>query len=160
MQNLLESMKSVIVLDENERVSFTLESIHDHTAPDEILSYALHTRYGAFNDYGYEFAIKAMDAIDIAINEATKDEDGNIRTEDLVDKVTETADQDVDIYTSDLLKWLASSIDNTSYVQEVLDSTDVRDFMKVLACAQYYARNEMYQQVLYGMTSLLAGDNA
>jgi hypothetical protein len=76
--------------------------------------------------------------------------------DDLQDVAHEIVDGYVDIYTYDLLQWLASDVNNVEYLaQAAQDGWTVDDgTWQLLARAQYYAINEVMQCVI----SLLNND--
>lgn len=85
------------------------------------------------DDWKYEFILSALHII------ADSDEDNY--SESLADSI--------DVYTSELTKWLASHIDRVNYVNEslqVMDKPD--DLITLVSNAQYLEREEVFYSVL------------
>jgi hypothetical protein len=63
--------------------------------------------------------------------------------DDLLDNI------EADIYTADLISWLAESLEHTYYVDDILKSyPDMGDIAKVLTYAQYDAKKEVFMAVV------------
>jgi hypothetical protein len=89
------------------------------------------------DDWRYEFIVEALDAIE---NASDRDLDnGDVRLE-------------ADIYTHDLLTWLASRIDRTSYCDDAMNEGLVSinaDMVARISAGQYTEKNEVFALV-YG----------
>lgn len=68
--------------------------------------------------------------------------------EKLEDVRNEVVDSMVDIYTHDLIKWLASDINNVYYLTQAIDEFECRDGFKALSMAQYLAIDEVMGYVI------------
>lgn len=60
----------------------------------------------------------------------------------------EIVDAYVDIYTHDLIKWLASDINNVYYMTQAIEEFGVTDGFQVLSTAQYIAIDEVMSNVI------------
>ena len=65
----------------------------------------------------------------------------------------EYIDGEVDIYTSELLKWLSSNINNVNYLTEVLEEYGTKDGFQLLTMAQYKAIEEVISEVLNALNN-------
>jgi len=68
----------------------------------------------------------------------------SIMSEDLEDISHELVDGQVDVYTSDLTKWLNSRDDRVYYLTEAIEEYDLKDGFKALMTAQYMEIEEIF----------------
>jgi len=64
------------------------------------------------------------------------------------DALLDTIDREVDIYTSNLTKWLNQSPSHVYYLTEALEENGIKDGFQLLALAQYRAIEEIWRGVL------------
>lgn len=99
-------------------------------------------------DSVYAFTIQAIDNII----------DNHIDDIDDCD-VMKWADNDIDVYTSDLTGWLNRSDSNVYYLSEALEEYGETDGFKALQIAQMKAREEIYQMVLEVLSDFIDTDS-
>lgn len=69
--------------------------------------------------------------------------------DDVEENRGEIVDSLVDVYTSDLTAWLASNINNVSYIDEAKDNLgEAENGIATLSQAQYMAIDEIYSEVV------------
>jgi len=95
------------------------------------------------------------DALEDIVNNSS--EDTNI--EELRDNVFEWADNDTDVYTSDLTEWLNRSEYNVYYLTDAMDEGASRDGFNLLQIAQLRAREEIYNAVIDALESLMDSED-
>jgi hypothetical protein len=147
-QYYADFLKSIDVNDGSTRIVLKTDINDTENAPQELQD-AIRAAHGDKmpNDFIYAtFADLLQRVTDYDVD----------TVDDLQEYVHEIVDGYVDIYTHDLLQWLASDVDNLEYLaQAAQDGWTVDDgTWQLLARAQYYAIEEVMQHVL----SLLEND--
>lgn len=153
LQKVAEYAKTLFVHHEkteerNAFYSFKSEVIGAHDPVEEALSDSMHSlaRY-LDEDSVYEFTVETIDHV---INgDLSDDED-----------ISELADSDTDIYTSDLTEWLGRSDWNVGYLTEALEEYGETDGFKALQMAQYKAREEVYSEIFNTLSGLVDEDES
>ncbi len=116
-----------------------------------VLSDGMH-RIDMDDDSVYEFTVEALDSIIDNSDESTE-------LDELRDEIVELADEETDVYTSDLTEWLNRSNKNVYYLTEVLEEywskEDSLDGFELLGIAQFKARQEVYEMVLDTIEDLM-----
>jgi len=95
-----------------------------------------------FNNYTYEW-LKSFLTNVIELLEDRDFENFNELEEAINEKMTEWADTETDIYTSDLTEWLNESENNVYYLGEAIEE-GAEDGFKALSMAQYKAIEELF----------------
>lgn len=119
--------------------SFTREAIKENSPLYSRLSDIIHDSKTG-EDYAYNWVVRALETIDEMIDEEEKDPD---TLADL--DFSEAVDGEVDVYTSELMRWLSSSVANIYFLDEVAKEYGATE--NVLGIAQYKAIEEIFYAV-------------
>lgn len=91
------------------------------------------------DDYKYQFIHEALEALE-AIAECSDPDDIQLES---------------DVYNSDLLKWVSSHLNRSSYVDETVKNWEYTSFFQVLAGAQYEEKREVLSLVRFSLEKIL-----
>jgi len=94
------------------------------------------------NDYTYKWLESFLTNV-IELLEGRDFEDFDELEEAINEEMTEWADTETDIYTSDLTEWLNNRNDNVYYLSEAIEE-GAEDGFKALSMAQYKAIEELF----------------
>lgn len=119
--------------------SFRIEVISRDNPLYEAMSEMMWEKPGMDEDSKYSFTVEALDHL---LDSSAEN------VEDLQDEVVEWADNDTDVYTSDLTGWLHRSDYNVAYMTDAASEYGETDGFKLLMLAQFKAREEVYQIVI------------
>ena len=110
-----------------------------------------------FNEYSYIWLTSFLDSVIYVLDyEGFKDFDElNEVLERFEENLNQEIDNETDIYTYNLTKWLNSDIENIYYLSEVLKYYDEKDCFKLLQMAQYKAISEFYYKSNESLKDLL-----
>lgn len=153
LQQVAEHASKLFVHHEktNERdafYSFTMEAMESRDPIYEALSDKMYDM-SIDEDSRYEFTVAAIDNI----------LESDVEEADECD-VSEWADNDTDVYTSDLTEWLNKSAYNVSYLSAAFEEYGETDGFKALQIAQLKAREEVYQEVMNALSEFVnTGDS-
>jgi len=95
------------------------------------------------DDYRYAFVVDALDVIADSDAETGDDARDSIVMES-------------DIYTSDLLKWLASRNDRLDYCDQYADETDTNGTLERISGGQWTEKNEVLNSVINSLEAQMA----
>ena len=96
-----------------------------------------------FNNYSYKWLNSFLDNVVYLLGYEDFDTLDNLQ-EDISNKVYEWADNETEIYTCNLTKWLNDNINNVYYLTESLEEFGEGDGFKLLSMAQYKAIEEHF----------------
>lgn len=113
---------------------------HTKAAPEWFMD-LIHKAHDDFlpDDYKYEFILNTLYSIANSNKKADLDELGY--------------EIEADIYTSDLIQWLASNLYRIEYVNEAMADfgTDVKDIIQYIQMGQQKEKQEVYTTILDGL---------
>lgn len=137
--------------EESEKIwySFRIEDITKNTQPYQALSNALYNS-DVGKDWGYYVLAEWSDNIGDIVLTLTDDEDIDLDT--LNEKLEEYIE--ADIYTHDLLAWLASDLNHIGYADDAMNEMGTNDIVSSVSCGQYRAKEQLYTAFTSALYSL------
>lgn len=135
--------------DDTERtiISFTHKAWEERTALYEALSDALFDMQ-TDEDSKYYWTLEYLELLSDQLSDV-KDP-----TEEELSDCAHVFDEDVEIYTANLTRWLASNLDNVSWLEEALSEGSAKTAPNLLMLAQSYARNSVATAINEALTSV------